>query len=236
MLYKTRPEILLDRLSGPLLIVCALVMTGFVVRRELATADVPKAKEASMELPGRPLQPGYQLTGGRLIGDPAAPVRIVEIAEFQCPFCARSAEMLHELMEKSPGRFAVEFHHLPLSMHEHARPAANASECAAEQGRFSDFYFVTFANQVKIGKWTWTEFAKRAGVPDIEKFRDCVDKESFANRVEDDARAVTALGFSGTPSWIVRDTAYGGAASMPQLERWVTAARPVVGNAPKDSL
>ena len=213
-----------DRLTTPVLVVCALIVTGAVVRREvLSQRPAPNVAESSAPLPGGPVPPTLSLPEGTLIGNPGARVRLIEFADFECPFCARSAEMLHELMKADTMAVAIEFHHYPLKSHAHAIDAGNAAECANEQGRFEEFYFDVYSNRSRIGTWSWRKFAKRARVTDLRQFDECLQKARFALRVEQGRVAAKSLGINGTPAWIVRDSIFVGAPPRVQLEAWAKA-------------
>jgi protein-disulfide isomerase len=146
---------------------------------------------------------------------------VIEFADFQCPFCAKASEQIHRLAEEHPGRLAIEYHHLPIAAHPFARRAALAAECAAAQGRFEPFYYLVFGNQTKLGKWSWNEFAKRAGVTNVTAFDTCLKSERFGQQVDADAEAADRLGVGGTPAWISNDSIFAGAPSLKQLERWI---------------
>jgi protein-disulfide isomerase len=160
---------------------------------------------------------------GRFVGDSTAPQVVLEFGDFQCPYCAKEAEVLRAFAEKHPRGLAVEFHHKLINSHALARPAALASECAAEQGRFTAFYYTVYANQTRLRKWSWNEFAKRSGVTDLARFDECIKSERYAQRVAADLELAERFEIAGTPSWVFRDSVFAGTASLAQLERWLKA-------------
>jgi protein-disulfide isomerase len=147
-------------------------------------------------------------------------VRLIEFADFQCPFCSVASKTIESALAKEPGRFYVEFHHLPLPGHSSARAASLAAECAADQGKFESLYFALYRDQANIGKASWVEFAKRAGIQDISAFRKCVANEQHAQHIDEDIQVAAGIGVLGTPTWIVADSLYGGAPSTAQLLEW----------------
>ena len=120
------------------LTLCALVLTGILVRREFfpgITATAPREVEHWSQL----------ASAGHTMGPANAPVRILEFSDFQCPYCARLQPTLQAIRAKYPDRVAVVYRHFPLADHPHAMQAALASECAAAQGRFERFHDILFA-------------------------------------------------------------------------------------------
>ena len=80
-------------------------------------------------------------------GNPDAMVRIVEFSDFQCPFCARAYPTMKALLEKYGDKVSLEYRHYPLSFHPYAQKAAEASECAGEQGKFWEMHDKMFSLQ-----------------------------------------------------------------------------------------
>ena len=86
-----------------------------------------------------------------IIGNPNAPITIVEFSDFQCPFCARfHVETLPLIMNEyiNEGQVKLVFRDFPIqSIHPNALPASVASECANEQGKFKEMHDMLFENQ-----------------------------------------------------------------------------------------
>src|SRR5579863_6688201 len=86
--------------------------------------------------------PGHDLTvpvdtTDHVLGPEHAPVAIVEYGDFQCPTCKQAAPTLKLLLERYSGRVRLVFRHFPLEQaHAQALAAAEAAECAGEQGKF----------------------------------------------------------------------------------------------------
>jgi NhaA family Na+:H+ antiporter len=213
---------LLSNLATGVLVACAVAVTTAVLRREfLAAAPPPAAAEPRRIDDWEPLA-----REGARMGSAGAPVSIVEFSDFQCPFCRTVQGPLAAARARHGDRVAIVFRHLPLdAIHPHARAAANAAECAGDQGRFEAYHDLLFARQDSIGITPWARFAADAGVPDLPQFEACVAEERHADRVERDARLATALGLEATPTLIVNGTVYSGAPDEAELERLIAAAR-----------
>ena len=211
---------LLSNLVTALMVGCALVITGAVVRREFFAPD---AAAAQQDLTPRRVENWAQLaSAGQRMGPASAPVQIVEFSDFQCPFCATFRGTLAKLRAKYPDRVSVLYRHYPIdALHPHARTAALASECAAEQGRFEPYHDLLFAEQDSIGSKPWERFAAEAGVPDADAFARCVAEERLAAGVQRDFELAEETGISLTPSIIFNGTLVPGALSETELEKWI---------------
>jgi protein-disulfide isomerase len=206
----------LNNLLTGLLVVCALVVTGLMVRREftdpqvLAAATVHNWQKIARE--------------GRALGSPAAPVTIVEYSDFQCPFCAQAHQELKQVRAKYGDQVNVVFRHYPLESHAHAFEAAVASECAGEQGRFDPYHDRLFTLQDSIGVRGWEQFAGDAGVADIPAFNQCLESTAVRGRVERDRRLGEGLGTRGTPTFIINGKMFKGALTAEQWDPWIERA------------
>jgi protein-disulfide isomerase len=75
-----------------------------------------------------------------ILGPKTAPVIIVEYSDFECPFCARAYQTVNEIKKEYGDKVAIAYKQLPLSFHKNAEPAARASVCAQEQGKFWEYH------------------------------------------------------------------------------------------------
>ena len=86
-----------------------------------------------------------------IIGNPDAPITIIEFSDFQCPFCARfHIQTLPTIMEEyiEKGDVKLVFRDFPLqSIHPNAVPASVSAECANEQGKFKEMHDILFEKQ-----------------------------------------------------------------------------------------
>lgn len=209
MIKPTLPDV-----ASAVMVVCALVVTALVVRRELIISPDP-VPAAEVEV-----SDWTEIAAtGAVIGPEDAPIRIVEFSDFQCPFCARFRENLAELQRRHPDRVAVVYRHYPLvSIHPHAFAASMASECAARQGRFETYHDLLFADQENIGVRPWREFAEQAGVPHLARFERCVSSGETGARVREDVEAADRIGVDQTPAVLIDGRMTFGAASVEELE------------------
>jgi protein-disulfide isomerase len=94
-----------------------------------------------------PDRPGYTLAGDAYRGDPDAALVVIEVSDFQCPFCRRHTLETQPAIDEAyvdTGQIMWVFKHLPLPMHPQAQLAGAASECAGEQGAFWEMHDLLF--------------------------------------------------------------------------------------------
>ena len=151
-------------------------------------------------------------------------VTIIEFADFQCRFCAEMQDTIAALVSKYPGRIRIVYRHLPLGGHRYAKPAAEASECANEQGVFVGVHNALFDKQDSIGIKSWESFASAGGVQDLKRFSECMASSRYAGRVRLDAEAATRNRITSTPTLLINGRARVGAMTLAELEKDVTEA------------
>src|SRR3989344_939049 len=106
----------------------ASVVSGALPYEQFMTA-IEQASASAKTMDVRP--PSAQ---DHIVGSPAAPIVLIEYSDFQCPFCSRVHPTLQRIVSESNGKISWVYRHFPLSsIHPQATPAANASECIAEQ-------------------------------------------------------------------------------------------------------
>ncbi len=142
------------------------------------------------------------LGGAPVKGDKNAKYAIVEFSEFQCPFCGRHIRETFPQLDKEyiqTGKFKYAFLDFPLeSIHKNAFKAAEAANCAAEQGKFWEMHDRLFANQTALEPKQLTEHAQAVGV-DVPKFQQCLDSGKYAADIRKDLADGSKLGVTGTP-------------------------------------
>lgn len=139
-----------------------------------------------------------------------AKVTIVEFSDFQCPFCSRGASTIKQVHDAYGDKVRIVFRNFPLAMHNRATPAAEASECANEQGKFWEYHDKLFGNQQQM---TDDDFAKHAtdlGL-DVNKFKECYSSGKYKAEVQKDMADGSKYGVTGTPAFFVNGRFVSGA-------------------------
>jgi len=146
-------------------------------------------------------------------GNPDAKVTIVEYSEFECPFCGRHWPTMKQIKEVYGDQVQVVFRHFPLSFHANAKPAAIASECAADQGKFWEMYDKLFeaANAQRLGEeGLYATLATELGL-DLTAFNNCMAATTHDAGIQADMDSGTELGVAGTPGTFVNGKFVSGA-------------------------
>ncbi len=199
---------------------------------ELAEESKAKAEAAA----NRSEELAAAVAGLPLKGNPDAKVTIVEFSDFQCPYCARGATTVEEVVEKYGDDVKVVFKHFPLDFHNWARPAAIAAHCAGQQKgdafwSLHDKYFVdqkqiTLENVIEKSKGYLAE----SGI-DLDSWATCAgDKESDAYKAADavvtaDMELGKRHGVSGTPGFFVNGRFLNGAQPLAAFEPLIAEAK-----------
>ena len=117
-----------------------------------------------------------------------------------------------------PRDFALVYRHFPLPMHQFARAAAEASECAAQQGRFEQMHATLFDQQDSIGVASWRSLARVAGVPNLTSFDRCMRDSTGLAPVTRDHIAARRLASHATPTVLINGVRFSGAIAQPVLD------------------
>ncbi len=152
-------------------------------------------------------------------GSAAAPVKITEYMDFQCPACARGAIMIRQFMAAYPDKLFVEMKHFPLEqIHPHAVRSSRYAECSARQGKFwpmhdvlvdkqndwkgmvnADVYFQQVAKDIKLDFW---------------KLESCLTDDSIKNFIMAEKTEGEARGVQSTPTYFINNEMVVGTKSL----------------------
>ena len=152
------------------------------------------------------------------LGDPDAPIVIVEYTDFQCPFCVRHFQATFPQIKTNyidTGLVKYVFKDFPLNFHPQAGDASEAAHCADEQDAYLLMHDMLFANQ---GEWNgrndavdlFIGYAETLGL-EKEPFAECLTSDRYAQRVEDSLLEGYELGVTGTPSFFINGNIFVGA-------------------------
>ncbi len=233
-------------------LVLALVVLGFFLgmltnkvlylQESLKTAEAKpaavlagnaQANDAAAAAPAPTRTPKEDVTVGHLptIGNDNAKVTVVEFSDYQCPFCEQFdkntfPQLNDEYIKTGKIRFA--YRHYPLtSIHPNAQKAAEASECANEQGKFWDYHAKLFESQENwttlTGDALSNAFADYAGGLGLDQgqFKSCLDAEKYKQLVDADAADGATAGVDGTPTFFVNGWRMVGAQPFAQIQQLI---------------
>ena len=120
---------------------------------------------------------------GRIQGDPKATLWIIEMSDFQCPYCKTWHDSTYPLVVReyvATGKARLAYLNFPLRMHANAQPAAEAAMCASAQGKFWEMHDAIFTHQERwVPKTDAQPVFDSLAVPlglDMPAWRTCVSK------------------------------------------------------------
>lgn len=144
-------------------------------------------------------------------GDFKASITLVEYSDFECPFCERHYPTLKKILSDYAGQVRLVYKHFPLGFHPNAQKAAEASECADEQGKFWEYHDKLFENQPQ--GYSTDKFKQWAQDLNLNttKFNDCLDAGKYAGQVQAEATDGQNRGVQGTPATFVNGQLVSGA-------------------------
>lgn len=146
-----------------------------------------------------------------------APVSIVVFSDYECPFCRQERAVLLDFRAHHP-RLGISLRQFPLPSHPHARAAAIAAVCGAEQGHFQDMNAALFESAGWLVSEDWWSVAKQAGVDDSARFQACLSGPHASMIVDSDIAVGRRLNITGTPTFVSRKHNYAGAVPVQVLE------------------
>jgi protein-disulfide isomerase len=159
-----------------------------------------------------------------VLGNPHAPVTLIEYGDFQCPYCARAHQALTELRDRLGDQLCLVYRHLPLTdEHPFAELAAEAAEAAGAQGKFWEMHDALFDYQALVDPDEVPSMAQGLGV-DLEDFREDMTTHRHRERVLDDAEHARAQGVTGTPAFFINGRRYIGGLDLASLAQAVQDA------------
>lgn len=157
-------------------------------------------------------------------GNPNAPVIITMYSDFQCPYCAQAAEMMKEVERDyiKTGKVYLIYKHFAFIGKESVE-AAEAAECAADQGKFWAYHDKLFANQAGENKGAFRperlkKFAQDLKL-DMKAFNACFDSHKYRSKVEAEREQAKGIGVETTPTFLVNGQMVLGAYPYQQFRR-----------------
>lgn len=207
------------------LLACVAAFTVLLTAACNAVPPLPAVLVAPADPDGMP--PTWSYAQGKALGPADAPVVIEEYADFQCPWCAKFATgALHNLVDAyiRPGTGQVRFifRHMAI-LGPASQAAAEAAECANEQGQFWAYADRLYANQRTPGLFRpdgLKQVAADLGL-DTAAFNACLDSRRYQQVVEQETRQGQARGVRYTPTFFINGQGLVGALSFDQLSRLI---------------
>jgi len=132
-------------------------------------------------------------------GPAQAPVTVVVFADFECPYCRRAMPVLQRLLAKYPDQVRLVWKDFPLPTHPMAALAAEAAQCAHEQGRFWSYHDALVADPGSLQPEQLRRRAMDVGL-DPAAFDRCIESHRYRPRVAASLQQGRSLGVDATPT------------------------------------
>ncbi|HEY1951346.1 MAG TPA: thioredoxin domain-containing protein [Gemmatimonadaceae bacterium] len=167
----------------------------------------------------------------RIQGSPTAPLWVIEVSDFQCPYCKQWHDQTYNTFVDQyvkTGKVRLAYINFPLESHVHAWPAAEAAMCAGAQGRFwpmHDALFTTQAHWEALPSPTevFDSLAQSTGV-EMRRWRECVSSGRMKSLIAADQDRASRAGANATPTFMIGDQLFPGAQTIEDLRRAIDAA------------
>jgi protein-disulfide isomerase len=167
----------------------------------------------------------------RIQGSPSAPLWVIEVSDFQCPYCKQWHDQTYNAFVDQyvkTGKVRLAYVNFPLQSHVHAWPAAEAAMCAGAQGKFWAMHDALFTTQAR-----WEELPSPAAVFDslarsngveMRSWRDCVSTGRMKSLIAADQDRASRAGANATPSFMIGDKILAGAQPIEALRIVIDSA------------
>lgn len=155
----------------------------------------------------------YEAEKDHILGNPNAPIKVIEYLDLECPYCKTFQATMHQIMDyynkNNPGMVAWVSRPFPLaSIHPKAPQEAQAAECAWEQGgdtaywRYIDRIFEITPSSNGLDLAQLPKVAVEIGL-DVNAFNQCLESSKYAKKISDSYSEAIALGAQGTPFTLI---------------------------------
>ncbi len=158
-----------------------------------------------------------------------APVKIVELADFQCPFCKRAEDTVKQVLKGYPGKVKVEWRQMPLRMHSQAHLAAEAAaEAFAQKGNtgFWKLHDLMYEHQTDpdgLSRASIEGYARTAGL-DVKRLHLALETGKHVAAIDAEEKLATDAGITGTPTFLINGYVLSGAQPYAKFRKLIDRA------------
>ena len=170
---------------------------------KLQTQQEQQAKEQGQKAAVKYASVLFNASSSPVMGNPNGKITLVEFFDYQCPYCKRTSPLLNELIKTTPD-LRVVMKEWPI-LSEGSALAARAALAAQQQNKYAALHNAFMADKVQLNKDEILTIAKQNGL-DVTKLETAMNSPTVMNELKSNLMLATALGFSGTPAFIIAKT------------------------------
>lgn len=204
-----------------ILIIIYLVYFSFLIYNEYQAIRIGKFSSPSSLEKFLQKQKTYDQSDKRLdfsddpyLGNLQAKVKIIEFGDFQCPYCRESFPVVRNIANDYNNQILIVYRDFPLSaIHPQAQIAAEAADCAFDQGKFWEYHDKLFINQENLTANDLLKYATELNL-DLPQFQQCLNNNKKTAAVQKDYQDGQSLGIKGTPTFFINGVMFAG--SLPE--------------------
>ncbi|GIW67368.1 MAG: hypothetical protein KatS3mg096_236 [Candidatus Parcubacteria bacterium] len=202
----------LNRYLPTVIIVTLIIVAGYFLL----------TKGPKVQLPSVPTTSVQEINSGNLppLGNPQAPIKIIEFGDFLCPFCGRAVLELYPQLEPLIQQGKVVLYFRDFVVHPQATIIHNASRCANEQNKYWEFNkeaFKKFMTGEEIAKKEiLIKLAQELNL-DLTSFERCLNDNKYVQDVQNDTQYGISIGVQGTPTFFINGQKIEGV-NIPQIQ------------------
>jgi protein-disulfide isomerase len=229
-------ELLKDEVAAKQLVRNALMQerSGRALRDLVEELSREAKVSIAVRPPDRPVLP-IPIGDDPAWGPAAAPVTIVEFGDFECPVCKENLPVLQRLRSLYPEQVRFVYRDFPLAAHAQARAAAEAAQCAHEQGKFWAYHDALFTKAPDLKPSDYPGLAESLKLDTVE-FAACLLSNRPKAAVSKDLADARKLGLSGTPTFFVNGRYLVGLQTLEGLREAVDRELAAVANGSRGQL
>lgn len=143
-------------------------------------------------------------------GKKGAPITLIEFSEYQCPFCKKTRPTIDKILSTYGDKVHYVFRDFPLSFHNQAKDAANAAQCAGDQGKYWEYSDKLWETQGQHTQEKLKEIATGLKL-DMAAFEKCTKDGKYYAEINKDMEDGSNSGVSGTPAYFINGLFLSGA-------------------------
>ncbi|HXJ93591.1 MAG TPA: thioredoxin domain-containing protein [Terriglobia bacterium] len=209
------------------LVLAVMVVTGVLAFRYLSSRpELPVLPQVSAAT----LDEHLVRPDSHAVGSPNARLTVVEFGDFECPMCGSAQPMVQQMLDKYGNQVRYVFRQFPLNdIHPYAQTAAEASECAAEQGKFWEIERKFYQEQADLTEQALDRYAAEIGL-NVKQMDQCLMDGTVRARVQQDIDDGKAVGVQATPTFFIGHQKLVGLTQYTQLSQLIDAQ--LAGKAP----